>query len=173
MPAHRSRLRRLVDEVVKFGLVGVLAFVVDVGLFNLLRFEGTSWSGILADRPVTAKVISATVATSVAYLGNRHWTWRDRPRRRVLREVTAYFALNGVGMVIAVLCLAISHYLLGFTSTLADNVAANGVGLVLGTTFRFWAYRTYVFVHAAPSESELDAESGVAAPGGDVSNRSP
>ncbi|WP_418606452.1 hypothetical protein [Georgenia sp. SUBG003] len=33
-------------------------------------------------------------------------------------------------MAIAVGCLAVSHYVLGFTSPLADNVAANGVGLV-------------------------------------------
>jgi hypothetical protein len=35
--------------------------------------------------------------------------------------------------------------MLGLTSALADNVSANGVGLVLGTAFRFWAYRRYAF----------------------------
>lgn len=158
--------------MVKFGLVGAVAFVVDVGVFNLLRYEGTSWSGLLAHKPVTAKVISVAVATSVAYVGNRHWTWRDRSRRGMSRQVTAFFALNGIGMAIAVLCLAVSHYLLGFTSALADNIAANGVGLVLGTAFRFWSYRTYVFVHASSIEAELGAKSGTRS-GGDVSNRSP
>ena len=41
--------------------------------------------------------------------------------------------------------LAISHYVLGFTSPLADNIAANVVGLVFATTFRFVGYRTWVF----------------------------
>jgi len=50
-----------------------------------------------------------------------------------------------IGMVIALACLAISHYALGLTSMLADNISANGVGLVLGTSFRFWSYRTFVF----------------------------
>jgi putative flippase GtrA len=48
-------------------------------------------------------------------------------------------------MLVAVACLAVSHYVLGFTSPLADNVAANGVGLVLGTAFRYVAYRRWVF----------------------------
>ena len=38
-----------------------------------------------------------------------------------------------------------SHYALDLTSPLADNIAANGVGLVLATAFRFWAYRRHVF----------------------------
>jgi len=163
--AVTSRFRRLADELVKFGLVGVLAFVVDVGVFNLLRYEGTDWTGLLAHKPVTAKVISVAVATTVAYFGNRHWTWRDRSRRGTSREITAFFLLNGIGMAIAVLCLAVSHYLLGFTSALADNIAANGVGLALGTAFRFWSYRTYVFVRADSVEIEPR--------GGDVSKRRP
>jgi putative flippase GtrA len=56
-----------------------------------------------------------------------------------------FVALNGVGMLIAVGCLAVSHYLMGYTGALADNISANGVGLVLGTAFRFWAYRRWVF----------------------------
>lgn len=164
---YRSRLRHLVDELTKFGLVGALAFVVDVVVFNLLRFDGEVWTGVLAHKPVTAKVVSVTVATTVAYFGNRHWTWRDRSRRRLSREVPTFFLLNAIGMAIAVLCLAISHYLLGFTSALADNIAANGVGLVLGTMFRFWSYRTYVFVRAESAETESSSR------GADVSKRKP
>jgi hypothetical protein len=43
------------------------------------------------------------------------------------------------------MCLWVSHYALGFTGAVADNVSANGVGLALATGFRFWAYRTHVF----------------------------
>jgi putative flippase GtrA len=133
--------------VAKFGVVGGVAFVVDVTVFNALRFEGDLWSGPLSHKPITAKVLSVCVATAVSYLGNRHWTWHDRARRHVAREVTLFGLLNGVGMLIAVACLAVSHYALGFTSALADNVSANGVGLVLGTAFRFWSYRRWVFPH--------------------------
>ena len=53
--------------------------------------------------------------------------------------------VNAGGMLIAVGSLGVSHYVLGFTSPLADNISANGVGLVLGTAFRYFCYRYLVF----------------------------
>ncbi len=127
----------------RFGVVGGVGFVIDVAVFNLLRYAGNP--GVLEHKPLTAKAISVAVATVVTYLGNRHWTWSHRERTGARREVTLFFLFNGVGMLIAVSCLAVSHYLLDLRSPLADNVSANGVGLVLGMAFRFWSYRTFVF----------------------------
>ncbi len=135
--------RRLVHEVAKFGTVGLVALVVDVGTFNLLRFAGGE--GPLYGKPLTAKVISVVLATIVAYLGNRFWTYRNRRHNGYLREYVLFFVFNAIGLAIALTCLWISHYKLGLTSPLADNISANVIGLVLATSFRFWAYRTYVF----------------------------
>ena len=90
------------------------------------------------------------VATTVAYVGNRYWTFRRRNRSSVRREYALFFLLNGVGLLISLACLAISHYLLDFTGRLADNIAANVVGLGLGTAFRFWSYRRWVFPELLP-----------------------
>lgn len=141
-----ERLRGLTREVAKFGVVGAVGFVVDVGIFNLLRYAGSP--GLLEHKPLTAKVISVGVATVVTYLGNRHWTWSDRERSARHREAFLFFLFNALGMGIALACLAVSHYLLGLHSPLADNISANLVGLVLGMVFRFWAYRTFVFTRA-------------------------
>ncbi len=138
-----QRLRGLGGEALKFGVVGGIGFIIDVAVFNLLRYAGDP--GLLEHKPLTAKGISVAVATVFTYVGNRHWTWRDRARTGARREVTLFFVLNGVGMLIAVACLAVSHYLLGLHSPLADNLSANVVGLVLGMLFRFWSYRTFVF----------------------------
>jgi hypothetical protein len=50
-----------------------------------------------------------------------------------------------VGLAITEVCLATSHYALGFTSTFADNVSAKGFGMVLGTAWRFWSFKRWVF----------------------------
>lgn len=133
----------IVRELMKFGVVGGVAFVVDVGLFNLLRVG-------LELGPLTSKTLSVVAATTVAYFGNRHWTFRHRGRSGLRREYVLFFLLNAVGLAIALACLFLSHYVLGLTSPLADNIAANGVGLVLGTAFRFWSYRRWVFPAVAP-----------------------
>lgn len=158
-PSRRGLVRGLIDgvdrlwhEVAKFGVVGLFAFVIDVGLFNLLRFAGGE--GPMYDKPLTAKVVSVAVATTFSYFGNRYWTFRHRGRTSFHREYLLFFVLNGVGMLIAVGCLWISHYLLGFTSPLADNISANVVGLVLGTLFRFWSYRRWVFPEDAEAADE-------------------
>ena len=157
LTAARALVDRFAHELVRFGMVGVLGYVVDVGLFNLLRYAGGA--GPLYDKPLTAKALSVMMATLVTYFGNRHWTWRDRGRHRFSREYALFFVLNGVGLLIAVGCLFVSHYLLGLTSPLADNLSANVVGLGLGTLFRFWAYRTFVFPMAQPEKVSLDPAS--------------
>jgi putative flippase GtrA len=123
-------------ELGKFGAIGLVAYVIDLTIFNLLRFSGGE--GPLFDKPLTAKVLSVLVATTFAYFGNRHWTFKDRTRSSFRREYALFFVFNGVGMIISLACLWISHYLLGFESALADNISANVIGLVLGTVFRFF-----------------------------------
>ena len=142
------RLDHVVRELMKFGVVGAMAYVIDVGTFNLLLLPHSP----IEHKPLTAKTIAAVLAITFAYVGNRHWTFRHRDRSGLAREYTLFFALNGVGLAIALACLAVSHYLLGFTSVLADNIAANGVGLLLGTAFRFWSYRRWVFPEIADEE---------------------
>jgi putative flippase GtrA len=120
-----------------------VAYIIDLTIFNVLRFAGGE--GPLYDKPLTAKVISVLAATTFAYFGNRHWTFKDRSRSSFRRQYTLFFVFNAVGMVISLSCLWVSHYLLGFESALADNISANVVGLVLGTVFRFWGYHNWVF----------------------------
>ena len=60
-------------------------------------------------------------------------------------HVAGFVVVNIGGMAISIGCLAFSHYVLDLRSPLADNISANGVGLVLGMVFRYFAYRTWVF----------------------------
>src|SRR5699024_1175494 len=139
-----------------FGSVGLVAFVVDVGLFNLLRFGP---GAVLGEQPLTAKTISVSAAILAAWLGNRYWTFAAHRSTGGAgahgAELARFIVANLVGMGIAVGVLAISHYLLGFTSPLADNIAANGVGLALGTLFRYLAYRHWVFTGRSAGAGRL------------------
>lgn len=141
-PGAFARLLTLARQLATFGTIGAVCFVIDLAVYNLLR------ATVMPDGPIVAKIASAVVSTAVAWIGNRFITFRaerQTGRRETVREGVLFALTNLIGLGIAAACLAVSHYLLGFTSTLADNVAGNGVGLVLGTAFRFAAYKALVF----------------------------
>jgi putative flippase GtrA len=137
-----SPVRKVVRRLGSFSLVGTVAFLVDISLYNVLA------STVLDDSPIAAKVASVAVATTVSWLGSRYLTFR-RTRGRSIRSETLLFALtNFVGLLIATGCLYVSHYLLGFDSQLADNISGNVVGVIAGNVFRYFAYRYIVFTTA-------------------------
>jgi putative flippase GtrA len=150
-----TRLRQLGHEVGKFGIVGAIAFVIDVLLFNLLHDPVG---------PFGAAAISASVAATLAFIGNRNWTWRDRERSGLHREYLLYFIFNAVGLLIALTCLWISRGFLGafwpsvFRTRLADNISKQIVGTGLGTLFRFWSYRRFVFLAPTPAPAPVPAK---------------
>lgn len=143
-----QRFRGLVHELSKFGVVGAIAYVVDTVVFVLL---------LQVMETLVAGALATAVAATVAFLGNRFWTWRHRARTGLAREYVLYFTFNAIGLLIVLVVLGVSHYGLGaiwpaFQSSLADVVAKNVVGLALGTSFRFWSYRRFVFRDASGSD---------------------
>jgi len=128
----------LLKELSAFGVVGGINFVVDLTIFNALHFgEGV---GVL-----TSKVASTAVSTTLAYFMNRHWSFSHRARTGLRREYALFFGLNLVALLMALAVLGFTHYALGYTDSLSINVA-NVIGIGLGTIFRFWSYKRWVFM---------------------------
>ncbi|MEI2777422.1 MAG: GtrA family protein [Tetrasphaera sp.] len=154
----RGTLSMLWREILKFGIIGAVAFVIDVGTMNLLRHT------VLADKPTTAKVVSASVATVFSWLGNRQWTFRHRRNRAAHHEFSLFVVTNLVALVIGAGAIVVSHYGLRQESLLADNIA-NVIGIGLGTLFRFWAYRKFVFAkELEPASDKNSANTAGSAP---------
>lgn len=133
---QRTAQRPLLQELFGFATAGLLAYAADLGLFVWLR-------GPVGLDPLTAKSLSFVAGCSVAYAGNALGTYRHAARG--LRQYGAFFAVNVAGALVQLLCIAVSHYGLGFTSPRADTVSGAGIGMVLATVLRFWGTRTWVF----------------------------
>ncbi len=136
-------------DFARFGMVGAVGLVVDVALFNALLLWFTN--AHVAGAPLIAKGISVLAAISTTWAGNRWWAFRDRRGQKVAREAFAFLGISVAGSMLALACLAVSHYLLGLTSPVADNISANVIGLAVGTAFRFAAVRSWLFVHPRDS----------------------
>ena len=133
-----NRFEHLVHELGKFGAVGAVALVVNFAVMNAYLFAAPN-------KQIFAKVAATSVATVVAYLGNRYWTYKDRDKIDRTREMFFFFLINGVAAVIEVACVFVSKYGLGHGGVLATNIASYVFGLPLGMLFRFYTYRTFVF----------------------------
>ena len=138
---------RLIRYAVKFGVVGAVGYVIDVGVFNALRLDALNvlGEGHYFQGPFGAKIVSVTIAVLVTWFGNRYWTFREHRRENFLLELLEFGAIAVVGIGISLLCLYVSHTLLGFTSLLADNISTNVIGVGIGTAFRFLMYRFWVY----------------------------
>jgi putative flippase GtrA len=140
----RHRVFALLTQLAKFGMVGLVGLAVDVTVFNLLRVTVLSPDAVDSG-PLWAKVISTVLAILANWVGNRYWTFSKDRQTQTLREGLEFFAVSLAGMGIGLGCLWVSHYVLGYTSVLADNISSNVVGLLLGAVFRFVLYRYWVF----------------------------
>lgn len=137
---HR-RITGILAQLVSFAAVGGLGLVVDVCAFNLLLLHPMP----LRAWPIIAKASSTALAIAVNWVGNRLWTFRAQRRADAVREGLEFLVASLLGSAVALLCLGVSHYLLGLTTTMDDNVSANVIGLIVGSAVRFAAYRWWVF----------------------------
>ena len=145
LAAAWDRVRHLGPEATRFGIVGLTGVALQFVVFNLLSYAGPGGRGVLVHKPITVQVIAIAAATVITYLGNRYWTYAHRERGHPARELPIFVGINGIAIGIGAACQAVSFYLLGLTSALATNISGNVIGLGLGTLFRFWTYRSFVF----------------------------
>ena len=153
MPSLLPALKGPVDwihgvrrEVAAFSVVGIVAFVVDNGGYNLLVFGLPGHTpGPMHGHAVLASVVATTTATIVSWLGNRLWTYRDQRREKVMHEFLLFVVVNAIAIGITALPVLVAHALLGLNSVLSDNVARLA-GWTMATAFRFVSYRRLVFM---------------------------
>jgi putative flippase GtrA len=155
---HREVIR-LKAELAKFGVVGGIGAIIDLG--GAAYLHDASHLG-----EMTAKAISISAATVVTYLGSRFWTFRHRVNQdqTIGRETAMFFALNVVGLAIAEIVIGVTSYGLGMKGHLAYD-AASVLGTGLGTIFRYFAYKKWVFT-AAPAPATATVAPAPARAGG-------
>ncbi len=140
-----QRFRLLIHEGSKFLVIGGFGFVVTIGGADFLHFD-------VGLGKYTSVTIATVLATVVTFLGNRYWTFRHREGKGTWHESVMFFVLNGVGLLIQYACIGLIQDGLGLEGKFWFNFA-NLLGTAIGTVFRFWSYRKWVW-HAQPDSPE-------------------
>ena len=129
-------LNKSLSEIVRFGISGVAGFVVDAGIVLL-------FTRVLGLGPIVAQVIAFTVAVSVTWLINRHWTFTEHVSERWIHEWTRYVSANSVGAVVNNGAYVILVLNLGDFSS--NPILAVAVGSLAGMGFNFTLSKFFVF----------------------------
>lgn len=150
-----ARFRQLIHEGFKFVVIGAIGAIITFGVANALHPVG----------PYKAITIATILATVFTYLGNRYWSFRHREGKGHARDSILFFVLNAVGLLIYWGCIGIID-LAGLRKDLVWYNIALVVGTGLGTLFRFWSYRRWIWHDradaAAPETDEQRAQDAAA-----------
>jgi putative flippase GtrA len=154
-----ATFEHLIHEIAKFGVVGAVAFVVTTVLNNVFHFS-------LGLGPLTSFGSASIVAAVLSYFANRHWTWKAREKTGVRRELPLFLALSAIAVGISEIPVGVSEYLLNQDSPLAYNISSTIIGTALGTVWRFWSFRRWVFVSDGSDAVPTAREAAILAPVG-------
>jgi putative flippase GtrA len=127
----------LVKELSAFGVVGAVSFALDLVVFQFLITQTDIGA-------VTAKLFSALVSTTTAFVGHRYWSFSHRSHTRLHRDYVRFALVNGATLLLSLGIVAFVRYPLGQEGALALQ-AANVTSIAIGTVIRFLVYRAWVF----------------------------
>jgi putative flippase GtrA len=139
-----GRILPVLFQVVKFGVVGLLNTLVDIGVLNLL----IAVSGVAAGIGFTVfKGISFIVAVVNSYIWNKSWTFKSTQKANT-KEAFSFFVVSIIGFFInvisATIVVNVVPILFGLNELAWANVGAL-VGTLLGLAWNFAGYKFVVF----------------------------
>jgi putative flippase GtrA len=138
-----SRVEHLVREVAKFGIVGGVSYVATI-LADLVYLQ------VERNDHLTAYIVGNVVATCVAYVGSRFWTYKERDGGGA-REMVLFATINAVAIAMQAGFVALTFYVLHMTSKVENFFSEFVLAIALGMVFRFYCYRTFIFPKAEPA----------------------
>ena len=115
-------MRKLIEQFLKFGVVGAIAFCIDYGVLMLLS-QALGWD------PVLSAAVSFCVSVIFNYLASMKYVFQRRDDMSRRREFVVFIALSVVGlginelvMLAGTAALGISALAVTFTKLVATAV---------------------------------------------------
>ncbi|MDT7728113.1 MAG: hypothetical protein QOI21_4689 [Actinomycetota bacterium] len=137
-------------ELLRFAVVGGISFVITTAVNYGLKIT------VLNKNPVTALIIGVLVATVFSYVASREWSFDTRGGRERQHEAALFFVISAIALGLNAVPMFISRYVFDLqvpnvdllTQEVADFVSGMIIGTLLGTLFRWWGLKKWVFPQA-------------------------
>ena len=131
-------MSNLLNQIVKFGFVGVLCFVIDFGLYKLCNFIGVPY--------LISGFIGFTVSVIVNYLLSMKFVFERREDMSRKREFIIFVILSVIGLGINELLLFIGIDGIYFNSEVLRNLFSESMAETLVKLFATAMVMVYNFV---------------------------
>ncbi len=115
-------MRKLIAQLMKFGVVGVIAFVIDYGLMVLL-------TEVFGVNYLVSATISFTVSVTFNYFASMRYVFRHKEGMSRRREFVIFVVLSVIGLLINDLVMWVGTGLFGI-SYLITKIAATIIVMV-------------------------------------------
>lgn len=156
-----SRKISIVWQIGKFGVIGVLNTLVDIGSLALITFllrstadidpkkELLVISGVAITIYSIYKAITFIIANVNSYFWNKYWTFEQGAAKKTRAQFFQFFIVSIIGFIINVLVASIVYksldVLLPGTTDDQKGLLAAAAGSVLGMAWNFIGYKFIVF----------------------------
>jgi putative flippase GtrA/phosphatidylglycerophosphate synthase len=144
--SHEARRNHEAPRGARFMIVGLVGFLVQVGVLALLTSLGLSW--------LPATVVAVECAILQNYFWHRRWTWDDR--RGSLLRFNASTALTSIGGNVVLMALLVGG--LKLPVVLANMIAVALISLANFVIGDRWVFATMICLMAVPVEAAPSAE---------------
>jgi len=138
----------IIEQFLKFGLIGAMNTLVDLGILNVLMYGSGQTEGIYYS---IFKAISFTGAVIFSYNLNKRWTFQDLSDEDRAKKFTQFLFISIIGAVINIstATLVVTYIkplanITFLTSQLWGNIGALA-GTAIGLIWNFLGYKFIVF----------------------------
>jgi len=147
----------IIYQIAKFGLIGVLNTLVDLGVLALITLLFGAYFQISSTQAMIGaitfyslyKSISFIIANISSYFWNKHWTFDQGKQKKTKSEYVQFFAVSIVGFLINVFVASfVFKIILGSMTTLSDGqlgLLGAAAGSIAGLAWNFIGYKLWVF----------------------------
>jgi putative flippase GtrA len=154
-----SRKVAIVWQLGKFGVTGVLNFLVDLGVLTLFIFLFNKYFGIDAKDTFTTIIFplsfyslykggSFIIANINSYFWNKHWTFQKIEDKEAGTEFTQFFIVSVVGLLVNTIVASYVFRSVGPFGGLNSNqwsLIGAAMGSIAGLAWNFIGYKFIVF----------------------------
>lgn len=147
----------IIYQIAKFGLIGVLNTLVDLGVLALVTILFSAYLQIESKDALVAgitfyslyKATSFIVANISSYFWNKYWTFDQGKKKQTKSEFLQFFAVSVVGFLLNVFVATfvfkvVLGSLIGLTSGQLGLIGA-AFGSIAGLAWNFIGYKLWVF----------------------------